>query len=249
MHSTVDILGIPIANIDMGEALDFFKEFLNEDKLRVIFTPNAEIIMAAVRNPELSEILCSADLLIPDGAGVVLASRILGTPLKEKVSGIDLTRESFRVAPLMGATYFLLGGRPGIAEAAANKIKADNPDAEIAGFHHGYFNQEEETAVVEEINSSGAAVLLVGMGVPKQERWIRRQKDSLNVRVCIGVGGSLDILAGTVKLAPPFFRDHGLEWLYRLAKEPWRYKRMLDLPRFMFRVIITRLSGKRKKTI
>ncbi|NLL06469.1 MAG: WecB/TagA/CpsF family glycosyltransferase [Clostridiaceae bacterium] len=245
MRRTINVLDIPVDNVTMEEAVESFKVLVSEPKLHTIFTPNAEIMMAAQRDPELKTILSEADLLLPDGAGVVLGSRILGTPLKERVAGFDFSIECFKLSSKMNISYFFFGGKPGIAQEAANKVKIDNPDINIVGIRDGYFSPEEETDIIETINSSNADVLLVGLGAPKQEKWIYKNKDRLNVKICIGVGGTFDGIAGVAKRAPLFFRKNGLEWLYRLYKEPWRYKRMMDLPKFILLVTFKKLGLKK----
>jgi N-acetylglucosaminyldiphosphoundecaprenol N-acetyl-beta-D-mannosaminyltransferase len=245
MRKTVSVTDIPVDNVTMEEAVERFKVLLSEPKLHTIYTPNAEIMMAAHRDPELKKILSEADMLLPDGAGVVLASKILGTPLKERVAGFDFTLECFKLSSKMNINYFFFGGKPGIAEEAANKAKIDNPDIKIVGIRDGYFSLEDEPDIIERINASEADVLLVGLGAPKQEKWIYKNKDKLNVKICIGVGGTFDGLSGKAKRAPLFFRKYGLEWLYRLYKEPWRYKRMMDLPRFIILVTLKKLGLKK----
>lgn len=246
MRNTVDILGVPVDRVTMDEAVEKVDNFLKEEGIHVIYTPNAEIMMAAYQDPSLKKILCEADMLIPDGAGVVLASKILGLHLPEKVPGFDLVKRMLGLRNGLKNENpfrcFLLGGRPGIAEAAAEKILNDYSGIEIAGCHHGYFSKEDEDRIISMINESRADMLLVALGAPKQERWIHEHKSGLKVKVCIGVGGALDVFAGKVKLAPEFFRKNYLEWLYRLYREPWRFKRMLALPRFMVCVVWARLS-------
>lgn len=242
MRNTVEILGVPIDSITMGQAVEKVVSFCREEGLHTVHTPNSEILMAAQRDPDLKNILRSADLLVADGAGVVLASRILSVNIPEKVSGIDLVKNLFTVSAREGLSYFFFGSKPGVAEAAGENVKKTYGNIEIKGYRNGYFSDEDDAAIIEQINSSGAKILLVALGAPKQEKWIYEHRDKLNVKVCIGIGGSLDVFAGKAKLAPEFFRRHGLEWLYRLYREPWRYKRMLDLPRFMLRVLAVKLG-------
>lgn len=241
MRNTVDILGVPVDKVTMQEALGKVKSFLQEDRAHTIYTPNAEIMMAAQRDPYLKKILGQADLLVADGAGVVLASRILGSDLPEKVAGFDLVKNTLLNAEKNRIKFFLFGGKPGVAEAASENILKSYPGVEIVGYRDGYFSKEEGSGIIKQVNSSDADVLLVALGAPKQEKWIHEHKDKLNVKVCIGVGGTLDVFAGKANLAPEFFRKNGLEWLYRLYKEPWRYKRMLDLPRFILLTLAARL--------
>lgn len=246
MRKTVDVLGIPVDAVTMAEAVEKVGRFIEEGGKHVIFTPNAEIIMQAQRDSELKDILKNADMLTADGAGVVLASGMLGNRLPEKVSGVDLVQEIFRTFASKGLRCFLFGARPGVAEEAAVNIIKDNPGIVVAGCRNGYFSDEECDEIIAEINKSAPDILLVALGAPKQEKWISKHLDKLDVKVCIGVGGTLDVLSGKVRLAPEFFRKSGLEWFYRLCREPRRAKRMLDLPRFMLRVIQARLTGGRR---
>lgn len=245
-RKTVDILGIPVDSITMKEAMEKAGSFLEEGGVHTIYTPNSEIMMAAQRDPELRDILLKADMLTADGAGVVLASRILGRSVPEKVSGFDLVVELFKAYGKKGLRCFLFGAKPGVAEEAAKKVEAAYPGIVVAGYHHGYFSAEDDAEIVRAINDSNCDLLVVALGAPKQEKWIYSHLDRLNTRVCTGVGGTIDILAGKVQLAPDFFRRNGLEWLYRLCKEPRRFIRMLDLPRFMLRVLLVKIAHGKK---
>lgn len=242
MRDTKNIMGIPVDNITMEQALKKLESFLSEDSVHMVFTPNSEIMMAARRDPELAKILSEAHMLVADGAGVVLASKILKKPLPGKVSGYDLVKGSFPMAAKRRVRYFLLGSKPGTAEAAGRSIMRDYPGVEIAGCQHGYFRPEDESTIIDAINQSHTDILLVALGAPRQEKWIYQHRDKLDVKICIGVGGTLDVLAGNVALAPDFFRNNGLEWLYRLYKEPRRFKRMLDLPKFILLAAAMRLN-------
>jgi N-acetylglucosaminyldiphosphoundecaprenol N-acetyl-beta-D-mannosaminyltransferase len=241
MRNTVDILGIPVDSVTMQQAVDKVAGFLEGSRAHTVYTPNAEIMMAAQRDTGLKKILVNADLLIADGAGVVLASKLLRRAVPEKVSGIDLVRKIFTESANNKIKCFLFGSKPGIAETAAEKIMEQYPGVGIAGCIDGYFTQAEEESIIERINASGSDILLVALGAPRQEKWISKYKDSLKVKVCMGVGGTLDVLAGKVELAPEIFRKNGFEWLFRLYKEPRRAKRMLDLPRFVMRVLWARM--------
>jgi len=240
----INIHGVYINNITMQEAVEKIREWLGADSINAVYTPNSEIIMQAQRDPELKSILNNAGMLIPDGAGVVLASKILRTPLKEKVSGIDLVKNLFKTFSGKNVGFYILGGRPGVAEIAAVNIMEEYGKVKIKGYHNGYFSPEEEDRIVDLINQSGADILLVGMGAPKQEFWIHRNMYRLSCKVCIGVGGSIDIFAGKASLAPETIRRLGFEWLYRLIREPRRYKRMMDLPRFIVLTIKKRIFKK-----
>lgn len=243
MRKTVDILGIPVDSVTMDEAVDRIGGFISEGGFHSVFTPNAEIMMAGLRDQQLRNILLDADMLTADGAGVVLASKILGRSVPEKVSGVDLVGEVFKAYAGKGLRCFLFGSKPGVAQAAAERITADYPGVTVVGCRNGYFSADQDGEILEMINASDPDVLIVALGAPKQENWIYGHRDRLKAKVCMGVGGTLDILSGNTPLAPDFFRRNGLEWLFRLYKEPRRFKRMLDLPRFMLRVIAARVRG------
>ena len=241
------IWGIPIDMVDRKSALDIFKELINRDGTDMIVTPNSEIIMNAVKDKELFELISSASLVIPDGIGLVYASRIMGRPLKERVTGVDLLNDILAYLEETGKGVFLFGGRPetadapSVAELAGENMKIRYPHLKIMGTRNGFFTREDEPDIINNINSSGAEFLCVALGSPKQEKFIASHKSEfVNIKAAIGVGGSLDVWAGTAKRAPRFYRDHGLEWLYRLIQEPWRYKRMARLPVFMGKIILTK---------
>ncbi|TYQ16776.1 UNVERIFIED_CONTAM: N-acetylglucosaminyldiphosphoundecaprenol N-acetyl-beta-D-mannosaminyltransferase [Acetivibrio alkalicellulosi] len=241
MRTTVDILGVPVDNVTMNEAVEIVESFLEKNKIHFVFTPNAEIMMAAQRDDQLKNILSSADLVVPDGAGVVLASKILKPVLKEKVAGFDLTHNLFYKFSNKNVNFFFLGGKPGVAEQARQKLLEKNININVVGIRDGYFSSDKDDEIINQINSSCTDILLVGLGAPKQEKWIYNNSNKLNVKVCIGVGGTFDGIAGIVKRAPSFFCNNGLEWLYRLYKEPRRFVRMLDLPKFILVVIAKKL--------
>ncbi|HPO04029.1 MAG TPA: WecB/TagA/CpsF family glycosyltransferase [Bacillota bacterium] len=242
----VMILDVPLDIVDMEQAAGKLAELMRRDGCSIIVTPNSEIVVNAGKDTELKGIISTADLIIPDGIGLVYASKLLGFPLKERVTGIDFLYRALGLLEKEQKSVFLLGGRPqgkgalSVAETAAMRMKERFPGLRIAGIHHGYFNDEEELKIVEEINRSGADFLCVALGSPKQEKFMGRYRGELLVKAAIGVGGSLDVWAGTVKRAPKFFRDHGLEWFYRFVKQPARYKRIAALPKFMIKVLISR---------
>ncbi|MDR2089820.1 MAG: WecB/TagA/CpsF family glycosyltransferase [Clostridiales Family XIII bacterium] len=238
----IRILDIPVDRVTRAEAAEIFDALMRTEGCSLIVTPNSEILWNASKDAELKAILSDADLIIPDGIGLVYASRIIGSPLSERVTGIDFLDEALRRLAAAGESIYLLGSAPGIAEKAAERMRAHRPGLRVAGVRHGYYRPEEEAAIVGEINASGAAFLCAALGSPKQERFIHAHREALRVRAAIGVGGSLDVWAGAQKRAPAFFREHGLEWLYRLARQPSRIKRAAALPLFMLRVLA---SGKR----
>lgn len=239
----LEILGIAIDNVDMDTALDRVAELMARPGLSMIFTPNAEMVMAAQQDKELAGILNSGDLVVPDGIGIVYASRMYGNPLPERVAGYDLMERMLGYLGGGGMSIYLFGGKPGIADRAGAEIKKRFPGIQVKGVHHGYFSAEDEPGILQDINDSGADVLFAALGSPKQERWIYHNRERLKVKVAMGVGGSLDVLAGEVKRAPGMFRNLGLEWFYRLITQPWRAKRMMALPRFAIRVLMDKRGG------
>lgn len=233
MGDKIEVVGANIDDVTLEEAAEKLSEFLEQDRYSMVFTPNSEMLIEAVKERDFEEILQSGHLVIPDGIGVVIASRFYGTPLRQKVAGIDLMMKLMQKADEQGRAVYLLGGREGVADEAAIRLKEKFNGLVIAGTRNGYFSAEEEEGIVEDINRSGADILLVALGAPKQEKFIYRYRDKLKVKIAMGVGGSLDVLSGRAKRAPEFFRKAGLEWFYRLVKEPWRARRMLRLPKFI----------------
>ncbi len=232
MCERITVRGVTFDDVSLDEATARCASFLEQDGVSVIHTPNAEIVQLCVEKNEYYSLINSADLIIPDGSGVILASRILRRPLaKGKVAGIDLCGRILALCAERGNGVFFLGGKPGVAEQAAARMEEKYPGLNISGTHDGYF--KEDAAVIQEINDSGADVLLVCLGVPKQEEWIAAHKEQLHVRLAGGFGGSLDVFAGNVKRAPKIFIRLGLEWFYRLLCEPRRIGRMMKLPKFL----------------
>jgi len=237
LEEVIHILNIPINNINLKEAVNMVEGFLTKENHYLVFTPNSEMIMMAQEDPEFMHILNSSDLNVPDGIGVVLASRIKGKPLKERVAGFDLMLELIKLSHNKNYKIYLLGAKEDVVEEAKNKLEMKFPGLNIVGYHHGYFNREEEEDIIRSINEKKPDILFVAFGAPKQEKWIYKNKDKLCAKVLMGVGGSFDVISGKKKRAPLIFRRMGLEWFYRLLKEPWRYKRMMSLPKFLIRVI------------
>ena len=244
MRERINIRGVAFDSVTFDEAVTRLTDALVTGTQTALYTPNSEIVQACVEDPSLCEVINSAELITPDGIGVVKAGRILGTPFPGgRVAGFDLGRALLSKIGAMqkpdGSPYrvYFLGGKPGVAEAARDAILAEFPDVTFAGTGDGYFKKEgEETAaVIEKVNASGADVLFVCLGAPTQEKWIYHNRASMpGVTLFLGLGGSLDGYAGIVKRAPKIFIKLGLEWFYRLCKEPWRIKRMSKLPVFYF---------------
>ena len=250
-HDVIDVRGIPVNNVTLAEAFAVTASFVDEtDTFHMICTPNAEIVQQCVEEPDLAALIRTADLIIPDGAGVVLASRILGTPLKAKTPGCELGESLVKEAGARGWRVYFLGGKPGIAELAEEKLREKYPDFRTVGTHDGYFKKEgaENDAVIAEINEAAPDILFVCLGVPAQEKWIAANRDRLpTVRAALGLGGSLDSYAGTMKRAPKIFIRLNLEWFYRLCKQPSRIGRMMKLPKFLFGTVLYRLGGKKQQ--
>jgi len=238
----IDVMGVLFDNVTMEEALLQAKTLLAQPGASYIVTPNSEIVYEAMQDESLTALLNGADLVLPDGAGVVLGSKILATPLKQKVAGVDFADGLLGVLAETGGSVYLLGSKPGIAELAAEKMLQKHPGLTICGMADGYF--KDEGPVIEAINAADPDVLFVCLGAPKQEKFMKAHQSALNVRLMIGLGGSLDSFAGTVKRAPKWMIACSLEWLYRLIKEPWRFKRMLRLPKFLWAVVCRRIGGK-----
>ncbi|MBE6030099.1 MAG: WecB/TagA/CpsF family glycosyltransferase [Clostridiales bacterium] len=241
------ILGIDVDLVSKEKALERFYEIMDKPGFDMIVTPNSEIIENATRDAELAQLISEAALIIPDGIGLVYASKILKYDLQERVTGIDFLTEILGYLEKTGKSIFLFGSKPeneemkSVAELAGISMKEKFPNLNIAGTHHGYFKPEDEADIVKAINESGADFLCVALGSPKQEKFMKAHRDEfINVRAGIGVGGSLDVWAGTVKRAPEFYQKHGLEWLYRFVKQPSRWKRMLRLPVFMMKVLTSK---------
>ena len=232
---TVNILGVYVNKYTMEQAVKKAAELIETEGMSMIFTPNSEILLYASNNPDFTKVLNQANMIIPDGIGVVYGARILGEPLKERVAGYDLVCNLFPIMAQKGQSVYLLGAKPSVAEKAAENLTKKYPGLVIAGTHDGYFKDDDE--VIADINRSNPDFLMVCLGFPKQEQWIFDNRDKINTRLAIGAGGCLDVFAGTVARAPEFYCNHGLEWLYRLVKQPSRFVRMLALPKFGFKVL------------
>lgn len=238
----VDILGVPFDNVTMEEAVDRAMALMEQDGPHRVVTPNAEIVQQAKGDREFSDLITGADLVIPDGVGVIYASRILGRPLKGRVPGIEFAQALMEKMAQTGRRLFLLGAKPGVAEKAAVNLSAEHPGLIICGTHDGYF--KEDAPVVEAIREAGADVVFVCLGAPKQEKWAVENGMAAGARLYVGLGGSLDVFAGEVERAPEAWQRAGLEWLYRAIKQPSRLKRVARLPLFLCSAVGARIKGK-----
>lgn len=236
----IKILNIPIHNVTMEETLQLVTHFFEEPYLHQIVTVNPEFVMTAQDDPQFRLVLGQADLSIPDGIGLIMASRWQGEPLVERIPGSELVYHLAELSAQQGKRLFLLGAAPGIAEKTASVLKTNYPGLIIAGTHAGSPDGSVNDSLVSMINNSRADLLFVAYGAPKQDKWIARNRENLNtVRVAMGVGGTFDFISGKRKRAPVWVQGLYLEWLYRLIQEPWRWKRMMALPRFAIKVLFS----------
>lgn len=216
------------------------------DGLAQVVTVNPEFVMTAQQNAEFRTVLNGAALATADGVGIIWAARLLGRPIRERTTGVALVPRLAELAAREGYRLFLLGAAPGVAEAAGRVLVARYPGLQIAGTHAGSPADPDAEAIAARITASRADLLFVAFGAPAQDLWIARHAARLpTVRLAMGVGGVYDYLSGRVPLAPPLWRRLGLEWLYRLLHQPWRWRRMLALPRFVLAVGAQKLAGRR----
>ncbi|MDA8236215.1 MAG: WecB/TagA/CpsF family glycosyltransferase [Clostridia bacterium] len=234
----IDILGVGVHKVTLEEAVRLVIGYTDDKKTNLVVTANPEIIMLSREDRQFKDILAQAALVTADGVGLVIAGKILGRPLPQRVTGIDLVTRLFEEGGGRGLRFYFLGAAPGVAETAARNLTEKYPGLEVAGVQHGFF--QESGPVLEQITQARPHILLVALGMGKQERWVWEHREALGVPVAIGVGGSFDVFAGKVRRAPIWMQRLGLEWLYRLLKEPWRYKRMLVLPKFLWRVWVNK---------
>jgi len=260
LTSRIKLFQVGIDQVDNQETIQRIEEFIVSKKPHQIVTPDTLAVLRARKDPEYHAILKSADLVTPDGAGILWAAATLNYPLPERVTGIDIIHNICRLAAKEGYSLYLLGSYPGVASEAALNLSKKYPGIKIAGTHHGYFgckgrencgdvkngnsdkNKEEEEKIIAEIKENKPNILLVGMGVPKQEKWINNNLKSLNVPVCMGVGGSFDVLSGRIPRAPLWMQRHGMEWIYRSIKQPNRTFRVLALFYFIWLVILGKMA-------
>ena len=239
----INILGVGFDNVTMDEALARGEELLCSEGAHYVVTPNPEIVETCRADAAANAAVNGADLVLPDGIGIVYGAKILHQPLRGRVPGIEFGTGMIERCAKLGKSVYLLGAKPGVAEQAAENLKNRFPGLVIAGTNDGYF--QDDDPVVEKINAAQPDLLLVCLGAPKQELWMQRNAPRLRVGLMAGLGGSLDVFAGNVKRAPKLFQKLGLEWFYRLIKEPKRIGRMMKLPKFLFAAIGCKLRGKK----
>lgn len=238
------MMRMPFVNSRMEELVHELDDRLGRSLNTFVVTANTEIIMHARNDRAYFDNLNAANLVIPDGIGIVIGSKIIGTPIEERLTGFDLMIRLFHLCTEKGYSVYFLGAEPEVIEETVDKVDNRFPSLKVAGYHHGYF-EPEDPSVVKEIQSAEPDVILVGLGVPRQEQWIAQHRELFPKGLFIGVGGSFDVLAGKVKRAPVFWQKLNLEWLYRLIQRPSRWKRMTVLPLFLIKAIIARILRKK----
>lgn len=235
-----EILGINFDNMTQEEINARGAQLLREDRFHYVVTPNPEFILAAEKDPEFLRVLNGADLVLPDGIGVVYSAKILGTPLKARLPGIEFGEAMLDALNEMGGRLFLLGAKPGVAEEAGRRILESHPNIVLCGTQDGYFKDEQEVLV--KVADAKPDLLFVCLGAPKQEKWMARWGQHTGAKLAIGMGGALDVFAGKVERAPEKWQKMNLEWAYRLKKEPKRIGRMAKLP-----LVLVKAAGERIK--
>lgn len=217
----------------MGSALEMIAGFVRRGEPRHIVTADASMFVMAEKDPELRQIVAEADLVTPDSIGILWAGRRRGAPLTTRVSGVDIVERLCERSGECGWKLFFLGAAPGVASRAAEQMRARYPGAQIVGARDGYFQSDTEKSVIEEVRQARPDILCVAMGIPKQEKWIRRHRSALCVPVSIGVGGTFDVLSGSTRRAPAMFQRLYLEWLWRVLANPRKLSKVMLLPRFV----------------
>ncbi|CAI8789603.1 WecB/TagA/CpsF family glycosyltransferase [Methylocaldum szegediense] len=243
-NQRIDIFGVPVDAVDFPRALETVGKLLEGDHAGFIAAVNPEKIMRARDDVRLLEALNSAKLLIPDGIGVVWAARWLGLGRLSRVAGADLMPAICEIGAAQGRKVFLYGASPDVNGKVARILPERYPGLRVVGHQHGYVREPDMPKLVADINASQAEILFVALGSPRQELWMRRYVPELAVKVCQGVGGSFDVIAGKVRRAPPLFQRMHLEWFYRLAQEPRRLSRQAELPKFAWRVVRMKWSNR-----
>ena len=230
----INILGVGFDNVTMAEALVRGRELLDSAGCHYVVTPNPEIVEACLADPAAMAAVNGADLVLPDGIGVIYGAKMLKTPLKERVPGIEFGAAMIEYCAENKKPVYFLGGKPGVAEQAAEKLKGQHNGLIVAGTHDGYFSDDAAAAAL--IRESGADMALVCLGAPKQERFMASYAAATGARLLLGLGGALDVFAGVAQRAPGFYVNHNLEWFYRLLRNPSRIGRMMKLPLFLLHV-------------
>lgn len=239
-NQRVTILDIPFMNVYFDEMVSLISGRIVEERRTFIVTANPEIVMETEKDYDYKSYVLNADYVVPDGNGILWAANFLKEPLFERIAGYDLMVKLLQLSNIRGWKVFLLGGREDVNLKAAQAIEKDYPGIKLVGRHHGFFDWNEDK-LQREIQMSQPDIILVALGVPKQEKWIAENLSYFSKGIFIGVGGSIDVLAGEVKRAPEIWIKLRLEWLYRLLKQPTRWRRMLSIPKFMLKIFQVKL--------
>ncbi len=248
MRDTITILGVPIDRVTRNDAGKITEDLIqvSNKSCKMIFAPNVEFIMMAQKDEEFFNILKESSLSTPDSIGVIIGAKLQGKFFPERIPGQSYFRKIIELSNEKGYSIYLLGGKPGIPEKVRQNLKKEFPNVNIVGVHHGYFGENEEKAVIQEINSLKPNVLFVALGAPKQEKWIKQHQKELQVDVATGQGGTYDYEAGRIKRAPEWIQKIGMEWFWRLLREPKRIKRQLVLPVYLIKVLFAKDKTKGK---
>lgn len=236
----VAIAGIPVDNLTQDEAIRAVHDLIAQGGPRYTVVVNAAKVVTAARDPELRRVLMEADLVTADGMSVVWAAKLLRRPLKARVTGIDLFERLMGEAAMRGLSVYLLGASGESVERVAARFQSLHPGLRIAGYRDGYFDRSKSTSIADSIKESRADVLFVAMGSPAQEKWIAENLDRTGVRFALGVGGSFDHFSGFARRAPRWMQRAGLEWLYRLSREPRRLWRRYLISNTVFLWLIAK---------
>lgn len=240
---TIEILGVKVHKLTLSNAMIHLETMARDTRPHVVITLNTEMVMLAQRDPVFREVLNSASLSVPDTVGLLWASRVLGVPLPARLPGADLVEHFAEYASTRDIRFFFLGAPPGIAERAASILRRRYPQLKIVGTFSGSPHQRDEAEICHRVKAASPDVLLVAYRVPEQEFWIARNLKGLNVPVVINIGGTFDFIVGLTRRAPTWMRNSGLEWLFRLFYQPWRWRRMLALPRFVVAILSERIRN------
>ena len=241
----INVLGVEFDALTAQQALQHGTMLLDSEGFHYVVTPNPEFILAAEKDDAFRQVLNAADLVLPDGIGVIYSAKLLGTPLKGRVPGIEFADGMLAELNRRGGRLFLLGAKPGVAEQAGANICAKYPNLVLCGTHDGYF--KDDAPVVEQIRQAQPDLLFVCLGAPRQEKWMAQFGPATGAKLAAGLGGSLDVFAGVVERAPEAWQKLNMEWAYRLVKEPKRIGRMAKLPLVLVKAAKARLSGDKKE--
>lgn len=228
-------LDVYVSTLNYDEILADIEKRMVAGEKSTIVAVNPEKLIAASKDENVKQLINSATYQIPDGIGVVLASKLKGGRITSRVTGIDMMERLIELSAKKGYRVFLFGAKEEVVKKAKENLEAKYPGLQIVGYSNGYVNDYD--SLIQKINESNADILFVALGSPRQELWIKTYMNDLNVKVLQGVGGSFDVFAGHVKRAPKLFRNLGLEWFYRLVTDPKRFKRQLALPKFLWKVL------------